>query len=1070
MATVKSKAPTGLAIKRNKQAFTLSWKFGEKDYNDGQTCKFRCNNDAWVNQSVGTGTKSKTATVDYSKYYPHTSKFLRTVWFALRGNQKAYTTKDANKKDVTIDPTVSDWVYKDFAINPPSIPTGSVSLSQSDSNVCTFSWKANNDTASHIHFYDCEWQSVLLRESAITDGSKVSFSSKIRGWRTGTTTGATGSVSITEETGLLAGASYTRWVRVRARGAGGASPWRYLRHVYARPNQAVIKSAKAKQNTAGGYLCTVEWVLGSPPAHPADHTIVEYCYAVPETGMACPDGVSWTEAGTVRDTATKDRLAFSIDSMVGTDQCMFVRVNSVHDTNTTYGAAKAVVVGKLADPSDLVVSNIDATTFRATVTASNNSTVSDSFLEVRYVTKKNTTGTTVGIIPHGQTTITVQCPDWSGETAYGFKVRAVVGSYTATPGGAAAYAVTAKMHSAHWLTYGGSIPQAPDSVSLAMTDVPGTVQVTFDWTWTEASAAELSWADHADAWESTDEPDTYVIRNTRPSRWNISGLETGVTWYVRVRLMSGSEDDPTYGTYSEIVSIDLSSAPVTPVLTLSKGVIAEGESVTAAWVYTSTDGTLQSNAEICEYVSSYALTEDVTIDEGKTYYVLDETTTGGGYPNYVVVEDPDVADIGTYYEHAETYSGIIASTDSAQHITIDTSGWTTGEEHLLAVRVVSDSGRETDWSDPVSVIVAEPIEIEISSISLDTETEDNETVYYLTEMPLTVTIEGAGEGGTTAVTITRAQDYQVDRPDETTFNGFDGETILAYSQTGEAEININQPDLVGSLDDGAQYTLTATVTDGLGQSASESITFWVAWTHQAIIPEATCSMDTEHLAAIITPIAPTGTLTGDTCDIYRLSVDKPQLIYKDAQFGTAYVDPYPTIGDFGGHRVVFKTANGDYITEDSEMAWVDIGPADDDVLNTPYNIIDFATGKAMLQYNVDVSNGWSKDFKETKYLGGSVQGDWNPAVSRSSSVSSVAIAYEDNDTIEAMRRLAAYSGICHVRTKEGSSYPADVQVSESYAVSNGHRIASFSLKITRVDPEDLDGMTLAEWQNVHQEE
>ena len=71
---------------------------------------------------------------------------------------------------------------------------------------------------------------------------------------------------------------------------------------------------------------------------------------------------------------------------------------------------------------------------------------------------------------------------------------------------------------------------------------------------------------------------------------------------------------------------------------------------------------------------------------------------------------------------------------------------------------------------------------------------------------------------------------------------------------------------------------------------------------------------------------------------------------------------------------------------------------------------------------------------------------------------------DDIETIEAMRRLAVYPGICHVRTKDGSSYAADVQVSESHKQGNGHRVVEFSLSITRVDAEVYDGLTLAEWQ------
>jgi hypothetical protein len=182
------------------------------------------------------------------------------------------------------------------------------------------------------------------------------------------------------------------------------------------------------------------------------------------------------------------------------------------------------------------------------------------------------------------------------------------------------------------------------------------------------------------------------------------------------------------------------------------------------------------------------------------------------------------------------------------------------------------------------------------------------------------------------------------------------------------------------------------------------------------------------------------------------------------------VDPYPAIGVLGGHRFVFKTASGDYITEGNEFAWVDTMAGDyGDMINCDANVIDFGSGKVALEYNIDLSNQWKKDFKETAYLGGSVQGDWNTAVSRTGSLSGAVVYTDDPETIEAMRRLAVYPGICHIRTKDGSSYSADVQVSESYSQDTAHEVISFSLAITRVDPEGYDGMTLEEWENLRGE-
>ena len=66
-----------------------------------------------------------------------------------------------------------------------------------------------------------------------------------------------------------------------------------------------------------------------------------------------------------------------------------------------------------------------------------------------------------------------------------------------------------------------------------------------------------------------------------------------------------------------------------------------------------------------------------------------------------------------------------------------------------------------------------------------------------------------------------------------------------------------------------------------------------------------------------------------------------------------------------------------------------------------------------------------------------------------------------------MRRLAMFAGICHVRTSDGSSYAANVEVSDSYEHGNGRNVIGYDLKINRVDPEGYDGMTLEDWSATH---
>lgn len=1016
----KTKKPTGLTISRSGNKLVLKWKKGDKNYEDGQAFQYRFGGSkTWLSKSVGDNTTQKSIDVPVASYAPTTTTTLGAVYFRVRGNRKKYTEtyKEKGKtKTRTVSPTVSEWAKKTFTIKKPNKPTGTVVVDESTTPAsrATFSWnvKTGNDA---YWFRDVQWQTILVK---VGDAEK--WTSSNRGWDSGTG-GATGSKVINEPITALNDAPCKRVFRVRSRGPAGNSEWKYIRHTYAAPYMPQNVDAMVG-DIPSGYLCTVSWETASVAGRPVDSTTIEYVMAVPAEDMSLPSGVTWQVGAQTAKQLGRKRVTFTIDDTLDDDQCLFVRVTNRHDT-TTIGSEPIIArIGVLAEPSGLqVTTSTSGGVYRATVTATNESAVPDSFLVVRYVPASDPDGFDIGIIPHGQSSVTVTCPDWTQETGWAIEVYAAVGTAVETEraDGIDSYAVYARFKSAT-ISNGGAVPAAPSDVTVSQTEIPGTIQVVWSWAWALATAAELSWADHSDAWQSTDEPETYEVSSLNASIWNISGLETGKTWYVRVRLLNGE----TPGQWSEIASIDLSSAPAIPVLNVTPEVVTPGGALVASWVYMTTDGTPQVAAEVAE----------VTTSENVTAY--------------------------------ET----IATVETAQHATIDTSEWTPDEVRNLVVRVTSGSGKVSNWSEAVSVSVAEPPTCTITQTSLvqQTITEDGvqRTVESLTEMPMTVTVTGAGDGGTTTLAIVRADDYPMDRPDESNVTGHQGETILLMRQTGEEQMFIQRDDLIGRLDDDAPYQIIASVQDEIGQTAqADPLDFEVHWTHQAVIPEGTVEEDNEHLICKITPIAPTGYAPGDTCDIYRLSVDKPELIYSAATFGTTYVDPYPTLGEYGGYRLVFVTIDGDYITPENELAWLDIQTD----VESEYNVIDYGQGRVQLRLDVDLSSSWAKDFEETSYLGGSVQGDWNPAVVRSGTVSA-RIMTDDIDDITALRRLATHAGICHIRTKDGSSYPADIQVSEDRTSDTAHNVASVSLKITRVDPEEPDGLTLAEWEQTQEEE
>jgi hypothetical protein len=1008
MAT-KTKKPSGLTIARNNYTFFCTWKIGDKDYTDGQQFQYRVNAGAWTNlgtsANIGKTATSITFSINPALYYPTAGKgTISSVSFRVRGNRKTY-----KQKKKSIKPGWSDWTEKAFTIRAPLAPSASEALDEEADNKTTFSGSATSNEDDAYMFTRLEWQTALTTDSGSPNygGTNVVNSTS---WST----------TQTEDTSTINdGHSHTRYVRVRAVGVGGASAWVTAKHVYAVPNKPTNIKASATLRS-GGVDVLMTFNTANSGIRPIDRIKSEYLLTTPGAGITIPSGASWTEGGTTVYKDGSDKVRIPVNSPLDVDNVIFARAATVHDRNENPGDAVVAAYGALSNPTAITVTMGSTNTVQ--VQATNNSSVPDSFLAVYYHDKsKSSAAYVAGIIGHGDTSVNITVPAWSDTNNISVGVQAIVGvAHASTKAdGSTSYSITPFtgrqiMRSA--IVWQKVIPR-PANVAVEAGNRDGVARVSWSWNSSSVDGVEISWADHDDAWESTDEPEDYQVSILYSPVWNVSGLETGRKWYFKLRFYMNDGNTTEYSPWTDMVSLDLTSAPQTPSLILSNEAVIEGETFDASWAYVTTDGTRQTYAEI-------ALVTD----------------SGG----------------------ILTYGDVIAKTTTSQRVTIDPKelGWTVGQTKLLALRVVSSSGRSSEWSGYQPIHIVEPVTCAITSTSLVSETVDGRTYMALKDMPMTVTVSGAGNTNITSLVIERADSYHLDRPDEGHYDGYKGEAVYIHSQTGDAQITINLEALIGRLDDGASYKIVATVNDQYGQKATATQDFEVHWTHQALIPYVVTDLNEDYNVAMITPLEPSGTLATDTCDIYRLSIDKPVLIYKGATFGETYVDPYPTMGEeSGGYRVVFCTANNDYITEGNQIAMTDAS----EYLDMKGTLIDFDEAQIHLTRNIDLSHDWSKDFTETQYLGGSIQGDWNPAVSRSGSVSSVAITLLDMDEIRQMRRLATYPGLCHIRTYDGSNFDCNIDVSESRSHDKGGYIVNYTMKITRVDPQGYDGMTLKEW-------
>lgn len=1257
MSKKNTKKQTGLKIVRNGEKFICSWSTRETYKKQKMEFVYRANKKTKTKKpDISAGTKKKVVKLDLDDL--NNLSFVRLKLKAL-----------ANKKDW------SAWAVKEFEIDDPNRPTVGMELSNL-SNVSVFSWgtkwsKTGHKPFDHVHiqtlkddYMQDNPNSTKAEFDEIPDSSWEDVKRTVGGKQT-TEFPASDTKEFTEDSSKFVGDySYTRVVRARAEGAGGHSNWNYAWHVYARAKAAVNISAVATLNRANNtFECAAEWSSESTPQHPIDEVQPQYAKAKPETGMTAPDDAGWVDIPVQRDTTDMDAVTFSIDGLLAKDQCVFFRVKTFHDNVPTESIpvlATGNGTGDLKDPTGLRI-EADDTTHRVRVYATNTSEVEDSFIAIYYIQNNYDAWMPCGIIPFGSSYVDVQCDNWSKNMPYSFGARTVVASWANETGSDNISRVKIfdrKMQSEQFIRLAGvTAPIPPNNVTVDQAD-PKTILVKWKWEWGDADGAEVSWSDYENAWDSTQEPETHIVKKIRQSQLYITDLEAGIDWYVRVRYFKGEEGEETYSPYSKQEIIRLTTVPTVPQLTLSPTTIAQSGSVEASWVYVASEDDEQQSAQVVEIVdntevplasvtaeqkvtipaktdnrewqtgtthvlavrvkntkgqpsplsnhasvmiadpleasientnleqetidtgarvdtgslvtlnggdetnvrdvtsltvslspvqagtpaqgSVYPISghDEVTVsvspttdaEDGQTYTAaLGQTVYGGNaefvrgtgkstmgmqtitasmisiydsYDNveYAMVSKPtDAASRGNTnkyellsdsYEVSDTYKGgtwnsaenvgyLFYSFASTHWIIGFPSGTTLAEMQtaLEGVQICYELATPTDLTfTPQSITLNEGtnnVWSENGDVTIRT-VEGYEDVLALKELPLRFSVTGTSPTSVTNVVVKRAENFEKDRPNGDEFRGYKGEVIYSNEYTGAVvDEEITLEDVIafgGSFDDTAEYSLEATLKDNLGQvyptnvlgqdADGEDITsFVVDWTKQATEPSGTVVIEDD--VAKITPTADSA-YNDDYCNIYRLSADKPVLIAERCTFGKTYVDPYPAIGTYG-YRIVLYTANGDYTkdkSEHDEYAWEDI-PA---TYESDYQLIDFADRRITLSRNVDLTNTFTKDFQQTKYLGGAIQGDWNKGVGHSAGIASVAVTLIDQDDIDAIRELGWYEGQAHVRTKDGACYTADVQVSDSTGHDKGGLVKSYNFSITRVESQELDGVLLEDWE------
>ena len=208
-ATV-TKSPTGLSITRDGGKFTFTWKIGDKDYDAGQSLKYKVNDGNW-SDTKKPGTKATSYVIQPSGAPGN----IKRVEFQVIGKRKTYTSGKgyAQIKYIPVASAASNCVWTSAKPNTPGL-----SYSKGSANSGTFSWSVGTDTKDKKIFNSVEYQTWTSDSDSTDPPKNVTSSSKP----------ASGSVSYTE---TFTGKNIVRWVRVHREGLQGI-PAGYLHIIH----------------------------------------------------------------------------------------------------------------------------------------------------------------------------------------------------------------------------------------------------------------------------------------------------------------------------------------------------------------------------------------------------------------------------------------------------------------------------------------------------------------------------------------------------------------------------------------------------------------------------------------------------------------------------------------------------------------------------------------------------------------------------------------------------------------------------------------------------------------------
>lgn len=629
-----------------------------------------------------------------------------------------------------------------------------------------------------------------------------------------------------------------------------------------------------------------------------------------------------------------------------------------------------------------------------------------------------------------------------------------------------------------WSGYSNNAGTAPAaSAGIISLKALSETEVQLDWAnVSNATSYKIEYTTNKRYFDSSNEVQSITVDATAAGHAEITGLTSGEEYFFRVKAINEHGESA----WTAIRSIIIGKAPSAPTTWSSTTTAIVGDNVTLFWVHNSADGSSQTYAELEVYVNNTELnipiiknsTDEDEKDLTSSYVLKTSSFTDGAqikwrvrtkgilneYGDWSIQRTIDVYAPPTLEMEVTNSDGTPLETLTSFPIYISAlAGPNTQVPIGYHVSVVSNEIYETtDDVGKVKMVTkgeevysrffdtSDELIVELSAGNVDLQNNISYTVYCTVSMDSGLTAEAFVDFTVRWIDPEYQPNAEI---------AYDSETIVTHikpycenSRLTYHKVNyVNRKYLVST---NTYYNVYRDrVISGAFTTTGEQVYFGVTPDGDEIYY---CEVETK------TPI------TNVLLSVYRREFDGSftELAKDlDGSLNTFITDPHPAL-DYARYRIVAKDVDtgaisfydmpGYPIGEKSiviqwDEEWSNFEVNADDPLEQP----PWSGSLLKLPFNVDVSDKNATDVTFAEYIGRKRPVAYYGTQLGESSTWSTAIRMDDEETLYALRRLAAWNGNVYAREPSGTGYWANVSV--SYDQKHLATTIPVTLELTRVE-------------------